>query len=81
VDAAGNLYGTTVGDGVYGKGSVFKLTLAGSNWTCTEQHDFTGGTDGSTPFGGLVMDASGNLFGTASSGGAYGYGVVFEITQ
>jgi uncharacterized repeat protein (TIGR03803 family) len=38
-----------------------------------------GGADGSTPYGGLVMDGSGNLYGTTAFGGKYGGGVVFEI--
>lgn len=80
VDSTDNLYGTTAGDGTYGKGSVFELTPSSGGWTCSDLHDFTGGSDGSTPWGGLVRDASGNVYGTASGGGAYGYGVVFEIT-
>jgi len=44
-------------------------------------HDFTGGLDGGTPYGGLALDANGNLYGTASVGGAYGNGVVFQVRQ
>jgi hypothetical protein len=39
------------------------------------------GPDGSTPKGDLIADANGDLFGTISSGGAYGYGMVFENRQ
>jgi uncharacterized repeat protein (TIGR03803 family) len=91
MDAAGNLYGTIQGDaavpgsGVYG--SVFKLTPSGGGWVYTSLHDFTGGADGANPFGSLVFDANGNLYGTARNGGSvgcppygYGCGVVFEIT-
>ncbi|HLI62726.1 MAG TPA: choice-of-anchor tandem repeat GloVer-containing protein [Terriglobales bacterium] len=84
MDAAGNLYGTTMGDGQYGYGSVFKLTPSSGGWIYTSLHDFTGGSDGGDPICTLVMDSSGNLYGTASLGGAgfgvNGWGVVFRIT-
>ena len=85
MDAAGNLYGTTIRDGAYGNGAVFKLTPSVGGWTYTSLHDFTGGNDGGYPVSSVVLDASGNLFGTASGGGnlacntPYGCGVVFEI--
>jgi uncharacterized repeat protein (TIGR03803 family) len=80
MDAAGNLYGTTFADGRYGYGSVFKLTRSGGGWNYTSLHDFTGGSDGLNPVCRLEFDSSGNLYGTASGGGAYQNGVVFEIT-
>jgi uncharacterized repeat protein (TIGR03803 family) len=84
MDAAGNLYGTTSRTGAYGHGAVFKLTLIDGAWTYTSLHDFTGGNDGSWP-GELIMDANGNLYGTAYFGAGQqchgsGCGVVFEIT-
>lgn len=79
-DNAGNLYGTNSGNGVNQWGSVFKLTPSGSGWTYTSLHDFTGGADGGTPYGSLAFDANGNIYGTTSAGGAYGEGVVFQIT-
>lgn len=82
-DASGNLYGTTCADGTHGKGSVFKLTRSGDSWTETDVYDFTGGSDGSCPIGGIARDSSGNLFGTTMGGGsgcgAAGCGVVWEI--
>jgi len=85
MDSAGSLYGTTYNDGAYGYGSAFKLTPSGSGWTFTDLHDFTGGSDGGNVWSNLVLDANGkdqevNLYGTTFSGGANGYGVVFEIT-
>jgi hypothetical protein len=85
MDAAGNLYGTTNDDGVYDKGSVFKLTPMNGGWSYTDLHDFTGGSDGAYPgYSGVTFDASGNLYGTAGSGGSTnctgGCGVVWEIT-
>ncbi len=78
-DGAGNLYGTTFADGQYGYGSVFKLTHSSGGWTYHSLHDFTGGSDGSNPMCSLAFDSAGNLYGTASSGGASGNGVVFKI--
>ena len=80
LDAAGNLYGTTISDGAHGYGAVFKLTHSNGNWTYTALHDFTNGADGSYPYANLVFDGNGNIYGTASGGGAFGVGVVFEIT-
>ena len=80
MDGAGNLYGTTVGAGAYGYGSVFKLSPSNDGWTYTSLHDFTGGIDGAYPYGSVILDANGNVYGTASGGGAYGRGVAFEIT-
>jgi uncharacterized repeat protein (TIGR03803 family) len=79
MDAAGNFYGTAYGEGMYSRGSVFKLTASGGHWSYTDLHDFSG-SDGEYPIGGVVQDANGNIYGTTSGGGAYGYGVVFEIT-
>ena len=89
IDAAGNLYGATYGDGAFQCGNVFKLTPSGGNWTYTDLHDFTCGDDGGNPFGGVSVDTSGNIFGTTNlygpSGancaiGANQCGVVWEIT-
>jgi uncharacterized repeat protein (TIGR03803 family) len=78
MDHAGNLYGTAPSGGAYGVGIVFKLTPSNGGWTETVLHDFSG-IDGSAPYGKLLLDGHGNLYGTAG-GGVYGYGVVFEIT-
>ena len=69
MDAAGNLYGTTLGDGAYGAGTVFKLAPSGGSWTYISLHDFTGGSDGGGPFSAVTFDANGNLYGTTWEGG------------
>ena len=80
MDAQGNLYGTTIsGGGISGAaGTVFELTPSGG--TETILHTFGGSGDGAFPWGGLVFDRSGNLYGTTFAGGANGYGTVFKVT-
>jgi len=84
MDAAGNLYGTTdrggIGDCTDGCGEVFELTPISGGWTYKLLYDFTGGEDGARPLSTVLIDPQGNLYGTAQVGGAYGYGVVWEIT-
>ncbi len=79
IDAAGNLYGAAYDDGANGAGMVFKLSQSNGVWGLTDLHDFDFGT-AFFPYGGVTLDANGNLFGTASGGGVYGDGVVWEIT-
>lgn len=75
-DSQGYLYGTTAAGGTYGQGTVFRLSTLGEE---TILYSFSGGTDGINPFGGLVIDSKGNLYGTTNLGGTYGEGTVFEI--
>ncbi len=82
LDGEGNLYGTTNQGGASGMGVVYKLTPGnGGHWTETVLHSFTGGNDGKYPWGGLVRDDPGNLYGTATSGGSSNAGVVFKVDQ
>jgi uncharacterized repeat protein (TIGR03803 family) len=77
LDAAGNLYGTTTAGGVSGAGTIFVVTAAGKEKVL---YSFTGAPDGSKPEAGVARDAAGNLYGTTTAGGAYGYGMVFKLT-
>jgi uncharacterized repeat protein (TIGR03803 family) len=79
-DQAGNLYGTTVSGGLYGKGVVFELSPSGSGWTESVLYSFTGGNDGAGPFSGLIFDPSGNLYGATSYAGENNAGTVFQLT-
>ena len=82
LDSSGNLYGTTRGGGGTNNpwGNVFKLTPSNGGWIYTDLHDFTGGSDGGVPYSSVVVDSNGNLYGTATVGGANDDGVVWEIT-
>jgi uncharacterized repeat protein (TIGR03803 family) len=94
-DRSGTIYGTTYYDGPSGAGSVFKLTPSMGGYIYTALHNFCVGDeacpDGALPSGTLVMDSSGNLYGTTQQGGSnsgvcntgesYGAcGVIFKIT-
>jgi uncharacterized repeat protein (TIGR03803 family) len=82
MDASGNLYGTTSAGGANGNGTVFELTAPKKKtgqWTETVLYSFGTGTDGSVPIGDVSFDAAGNLYGTNSAGGSYGYGTVFQL--
>jgi uncharacterized repeat protein (TIGR03803 family) len=79
----GSLYGTTVGGGAHGWGTVFKVTLRG---ILTTLHSFAGPpTDGGNPCGGLARGSDGTFYGTAYQGGigscSSGCGTVFKITR
>lgn len=82
LDSAGNLYGTTTKGGTPGRGTVFMLVRS-TNGTFTEKilHNFGADPDGSAPVAGVTLDSYGNLYGTTSEGGAYGYGTVFELKK
>jgi uncharacterized repeat protein (TIGR03803 family) len=83
LDTKGDLYGSTSTGGLYGFGTIFKLTRSQSGWTETILHNFQMLTDGGTPYGGLIFDAKGNLYGTVTDGGVLGSdggGTIFELT-
>lgn len=80
LDSDGNLYGTTSAGGDNGRGTLFRLVHnAGLAWT-ERVYSFTGGDDGAQPESGVVLDPSGNIFGTTLWAGD-GYGVIFEIVK
>jgi uncharacterized repeat protein (TIGR03803 family) len=79
-DSTGNLYGTTAMGGLNGKGNVFQLSPSGSGWVATTVYSFQGGADGYQPAGGVIVDRSGNLYGTTPIGGSGGGGTVFELS-
>ena len=67
--------------GLYGYGTVFELTYTkGIGWTETVLYNFQNLSDGEEPAAGLIMDAAGNLYGSAADGGNGGGGTVFELS-
>jgi uncharacterized repeat protein (TIGR03803 family) len=80
-DSLGNLYGTTTRGGAFTYGTVYELSpSSGGTWTETILHSFGSGTDGQTPYSGLIRDAAGNFYGTTLRGGDANFGTVFEVT-
>ncbi|HXM44073.1 MAG TPA: choice-of-anchor tandem repeat GloVer-containing protein [Bryobacteraceae bacterium] len=81
-DSKGNLYGTASsgGNGYFGVGNgvIFKVNIASGQETIL--HTFTGTPDGAVPASALTWDAQGNLYGTTTLGGAFGFGTVFELS-
>jgi len=85
MDSSGNLYGTTGygGSGLCGAttcGTAFELVKSSSGYTERVIYMFNG-FEGGFPLPGLIVDSSGNLYGTTNGGGAYGYGTVFELVN
>lgn len=79
LDEDGSLLGATYSGGNLGDGTVYKITKASASWKETTLHSFTL-SDGFRPQSGLTTDGAGNWFGTASGGGNYGEGVVFQLS-
>lgn len=81
LDAAGNVYGTSELGGAQGAGAVYELSPTPRGpWKVTVLYDFKGMPDGANPYGGLIFDTLGNLYGTTYFGGQTGMGAVFQLT-
>jgi uncharacterized repeat protein (TIGR03803 family) len=86
LDAAGNIYGTTVLGGKYGDkygdGTLFELKAPVGKGRYKERVFLSfDGRDGESPDGNLFLDGSGNIYGTTYYGGSSDFGVVFEVTR
>lgn len=81
-DDAGHMYGTTYNGGLkltacaMGCGVVFEIDPNGQERVI---HQFSSGTDGAFPVGGLILDHNGDIYGATESGGTYNFGMVFKI--
>jgi uncharacterized repeat protein (TIGR03803 family) len=82
IDPVGHLFGTTSAGGIrsgkceQGCGIVFEIEPNGDEKIL---HGFAAGSDGAGPFGGLIRDQAGNLYGTTELGGAFGCGTIFKV--
>jgi uncharacterized repeat protein (TIGR03803 family) len=82
LDKGGHVYGVTEEGGAQSAGTVFELSQKSKkSWNLTTLYAFKGTPDAGNPYGGLVADASGDLFGTTYYGGTSGYGTVFELVR
>lgn len=75
----GSLYGTT-NSGAEGGGTVYQLTASNGGWKETVLYRF-GAADRGSPYGDLVFDQAGNLYGTTTMGGSYYHGMVFRLSR
>jgi uncharacterized repeat protein (TIGR03803 family) len=87
VDKAGNLYGTTseggssCSSGFEGTcGTVYELVPSSGGYTEKQLYLFKGAGDGANPFGGVIFDSAGNLYGSTENGGFKGGGAAFKLT-
>jgi uncharacterized repeat protein (TIGR03803 family) len=78
LDAIGDLFGTAYDGGATNQGTVWELAKGSGAITVLASFN---GTNGSFPLGGVTLDAGGDLFGTASDGGANGVGAVWELAK
>lgn len=81
-DDSGNIYGVTEQGGENGLGTVYRISAnPNGNWTLTTLYAFKGMPDAANPYGGLIWDGAGNLYGTTYYGGTAGMGTVFQLTS
>jgi uncharacterized repeat protein (TIGR03803 family) len=76
---SGEIYGATAGGGSGNAGVIFEMSPSGGSWSYSVLYQFQGTSPGG-PNGPLVLDAAGDLYGTAAADGAYGFGSVFKLT-
>jgi uncharacterized repeat protein (TIGR03803 family) len=83
IDKTGNLFGIAElgGDPSCNCGTVFELASVGGKWKFKTLQAFTGAPDAGSPYGGVIEDKKGNLYGTTYFGGASGAGSVYELTK
>jgi uncharacterized repeat protein (TIGR03803 family) len=81
LDHAGNLYGVTTVGGANGDGVVFEIAHSHGVWTLLTLYSFKDQPDGALPYGGLIFDKAGNLYGTTYYAGVHDVGTVYNLTH
>jgi uncharacterized repeat protein (TIGR03803 family) len=81
IAADGTMYSTTPDGGAFGAGTVFSLKKTSKGWKQTVIQNLNGSSNGGYPYEGLMMDAAGNLYGAAPTGGASGQGVIYRLSR
>ena len=81
IAADGTMYSTTPDGGAFGAGTVFSLKKTSKGWKQTVIQNLNGTSNGGYPYEGLMMDAAGNLYGAAPTGGASGQGVIYRLSR
>ena len=78
LEAGGFLYGTLNAGGAHSSGAVFRMDLTGGSYQVL--HEFDPALTGAWPLSGVTLGTDGLLYGTTSTGGAYGGGTAFRMT-
>jgi len=78
LDLGGNIFGVTTSGGARKRGVIYSVN--GSTGAFSILHTFTGGLQGGTPYGRLILFTDGNIYGTTSLGGGYNRGLIFRLT-
>ena len=82
VDAAGNVFGVSTAGGANGNGDVFELTPTQTGeWQVTVLYAFKGEPGSGFPYGALVADTKGNLYGTTYYAGANDLGTIYRLSR
>ncbi len=81
LDPAENVYGVTTVGGANGDGVVFEITHTQGAWTLSPLYSFKDQPDGALPYGGLIVDKAGNLYGTTYYAGVHDVGTVYKLTH
>lgn len=84
LDRQGNLVGTAYSGGSKNAGIVYQLTRSANGWSETVLYNFCSlpsCADGANPWGGLILDEAGNLYGTTTEGGQFSAGTVFRLSR
>jgi uncharacterized repeat protein (TIGR03803 family) len=77
----GLLFGTTRSGGVFALGTIYSLSSLGQNYSILHSFAGTNGSDGSSPWGPLVVGSDGALYGTTHAGGTNNLGTIFKLNQ
>ena len=81
IDATGNLYGVCTVGGTNGFGTVYKMSSVQGKWQFTTLYAFKDQPDGALPYGGVISDKAGNLYGTTYYAGVHDLGTVYKLTH
>ncbi len=79
IEIGGQLFGTALGGGDHGGGTVFAMAADGSNFRVLHSFDSTDPKDGAEPAGALIQASDGRLYGTTRAGGAFGDGTIYRL--
>jgi uncharacterized repeat protein (TIGR03803 family) len=81
IDTAGNLFNVCTTGGAHGFGVVYEISPGAGKWKFTALYAFKDQPDGASPYGGVVFDKAGNMYGTTYYAGAHDLGAVYQLTH